>query len=71
MSALVQASLKVFPKDARSRGHVDGINPNGAISGWAFLIAAPNEDLKLDLYIHGIFLAQTTTRFTRRGIEKL
>lgn len=70
MSALVQASLKVFPKDARSRGHVDGINPNGAISGWAFLIAAPNEDLKLDLYIHGIFLAQTTTRFTRRGIEK-
>ena len=67
----IEANLRNLANGAKWRGHVDGVNREGGISGWAFLSEAPQEDLDLDLFIHGIRIAQTTAKLRRTDIDKL
>lgn len=67
----VEAKLRNLADGAKWRGHVDGVNREGIISGWAFLGEAPQEDLDLDLFVHGIRIAQTTANLGRKDIDKL
>ena len=67
----IEANLRNLANGAKWRGHVDGVNREGGISGWAFLSEAPQEDLDLDLFIHGIRIAQTTANLRRTDIDKL
>lgn len=63
--------MKELDEDSKWRGHLDGINGDGMPYGWALCKDAPQTDVVLDLYIHDILLAKTTTKRNRPDLDRV